>query len=67
MDHIHGQSIEFVNVGEQASGKGLLGHQVCTVCAAQTPYAVEKRIEQFTKIHSDRYGKPLYSSRPRLM
>lgn len=60
MHHIHGQSIEFVNVGEAGRvRKGLLGHLVCTVCgAAQTPYAVEKRIEQFTKIHSDRCGKP---------
>jgi len=63
MHHIHGRSIELVNVGEAGRvRKGLLGHLICTVCgAAQTPYTVDKRIEQFVKIHLERCGKaPLW-------
>ena len=63
MHHLHGQYIELVNLGEAGRvRRGILGHLVCTVCgAAQTPYAVEKRLEHFVRLHTERCGKsPLW-------
>ena len=59
VNHLRGQGIELVNVGEAGRVKaGQLGHWICSVCgAAKTPYAVQAEIAQFAKIHKERCGK----------
>jgi ATP-dependent helicase YprA (DUF1998 family) len=59
VNHLRGQGIELVNLGEAKEVKqGRLGHWICSVCgAAKTPYAVPTEIAQFLKIHKERCGK----------
>ena len=59
VNHLRGQGIELVNLGEAGRVKqGELGHWICSVCgAAKTPYAVPTEIAQFLKIHKERCGK----------
>lgn len=59
VNHLRGQGIELVNLGEASRVKqGELGHWVCSVCgAAKTPYAVPAEITNFLSIHKDRCGK----------
>lgn len=59
VDHVRGQGIELVNLGEAGQvRRGELGHWICPVCgAAKTPYAVPAELAQFLKIHKDRCGR----------
>jgi ATP-dependent helicase YprA (DUF1998 family) len=59
VNHLRGQGIELVNLGEAGRVKqGDLGHWICSVCgAAKTPYAVAAELAQFLKIHKERCGK----------
>ena len=59
VNHLRGQGIELVNLGEAGRVKqGELGHWICSVCgAAKTPYAVPAEITNFISIHKERCGK----------
>jgi hypothetical protein len=59
VDHVRGQGIELVNLGEAGQvRRGELGHWICPVCgAAKTPYAVPAELAQFLKIHKERCGR----------
>ena len=57
--HVHNQLIQLVNVGEASRvRRGKLGFLVCPVCgAAQSPYAVERRITSFIEYHQEMEGR----------
>jgi len=59
VDHIQGQGLELVNIGEASRVKqGEIGHWICSACgAAKTPYAVPGEITHFQRIHKERCGK----------
>jgi hypothetical protein len=59
VNHLRGQGIELVNIGEAGRVKqGEFGHWICSVCgAAKMPYAVPAEITQFLTIHKERCGK----------
>jgi ATP-dependent helicase YprA (DUF1998 family) len=59
VNHLRGQGLELVNLGEAGRVKqGELGHWICSVCgAAKTPYAVPAEITNFLSIHKERCGK----------
>jgi hypothetical protein len=59
VNHLRGQGIELVNLGEASRVKqGELGQWICSVCgAAKTPYAVPAEVTNFIAIHKERCGK----------
>lgn len=59
IQHRFGQHVRLVNVGPADRVKrGDLGYPICTVCGAvRSPYASERELEHFRKIHVERCGK----------
>lgn len=59
IQHRFGQHVRLVNVGPaDRARQGELGFPICTVCGAmRSPYASERELEHFRKIHLERCGK----------
>ncbi|GLV59818.1 DEAD/DEAH box helicase [Dictyobacter sp. S3.2.2.5] len=59
LQHRFGQHIRLVNVGPaDRARRGELGYPICTVCGAvRSPYASDRELEHFLKIHKERCGR----------
>jgi ATP-dependent helicase YprA (DUF1998 family) len=59
IQHRFGQRTRLVNIGPADLVKrGLLGYPICTVCGgARSPYASDRDIDNFIKIHQERCGR----------
>jgi ATP-dependent helicase YprA (DUF1998 family) len=59
IQHRFGQHVRLVNVGPaDRVRRGELGFPICTICGAmRSPYASERELEHFYKMHLERCGK----------
>lgn len=59
IQHRFGQHVRLVNVGPaDRARRGELSFPICVVCGAvRSPYASERELEHFAKIHQERCGK----------
>lgn len=59
IQHRLGQHVRLVNVGPaDRVRRGELGYPICTVCGAvRSPYASERELEHFKRIHLERCGR----------
>lgn len=59
VQHRFGQQVRLVNIGPaDRVRRGELGNPICTVCGAvRSPYASERELEHFKRIHLERCGK----------
>lgn len=59
VQHRFGQQVRLVNIGPaDRVRRGELGNPICTVCGAvRSPYASERELEHFKRIHLERCGR----------